>query len=163
MTIPTTRTHDRGLLATSMLVQNIARDLIAARDHVAAELATLDGYPGGESERVSGSSELTPTEAIASARLGMRRHMDDIEAGVHLLNVTAADVARSLRGVLGTRVPADFTVCHNSQSGKEGVDRWGDPLCNKPPVKAGMCQAHYMAWYRARQAAGVDVTHDFAM
>ena len=54
---------------------------------------------------------------------------------------------------------AFLTQAHGDRA---GVVTWGDPLCIREATKAGLCGSHYMAWYRHRQANGIDTRKDFA-
>lgn len=58
--------------------------------------------------------------------------------------------------------PVEQVVCRDNQHGKAGVIEWGDPLCLVAPIKGGMCNKHYMAWYRFRKEHNIDTSHEFA-
>jgi hypothetical protein len=94
-------------MATAMLVEQIARLRPEARLHYQGEQALLDGYSSGASEntRVSFTAELTPTEAVAEARLHLDSQWRDLEAGIQLLNATAINVYKLMGKFIGYRVP----------------------------------------------------------
>lgn len=168
------------------LQQIVAVQYTAAQDHIRRELSTLDGYPsgGGSSERVSGGGAkwrvqqdahgdaeeiaVTGTERDAVARMDLWAAGE----GLRLTQVRLLTVLRELNDMCNQvqrmRQPKVVTkpedqkrnLCCSGQTGKHAVIEWGDPLCLMPGVKAGLCQAHYMAWWRARRRDGIDTSRD---
>lgn len=155
--MPRRRTREQiELAATAELVHLIAERMPAARAHVALELSAVDGCPGG-GERIGGrgTAELTPTEAAASVRFALTSHLDDIDAGLILLKLTAADVLRSIDATLGIRAPAPPEAYCSTGTGRDGAhlpwtpygrdlgNGWADPTCKDlaTPGRGGLCEA----------------------
>lgn len=158
-----TRHHDRDLTTASLICSHLAALLPDVRAHVADEYSQVDGFPtsSGDRVKVSASAELTVVEAQANQRLQLALDLADIEAGVRLILVTAADVQRQAQRVLGIRLAREeVRQCRDHQVGKAGVHEWGDANCPRPADKSGLCQAHYMAWYRWRREHGIDTRGD---
>ncbi len=156
--------------AGAALCDYVATNLTAALEHVQRELSTLDGYGGGSDPgmKVTASSELTSVERTADARWAMtdaREQLRDLKAQVL---VSIRELNEYINEVQRMRVPKVVVkpedkkrdLCCSGIAGKHKADVWGDPLCMLPAVKAGLCSAHYMAWYRARRADGIDVSKD---
>ena len=147
----------------------VAIQLTAALEHVHRELAALDGFGSGTPEvSVRASSDLTGPERYAdarwtltSAREDLRDAKDDVLRAIRELNEMCNAVIR-LRAPKLVVKPEDAKkdLCCSHQSGKHAVIEWGDPLCMFTAQKSGLCQRHYMAWYRARVRDGIDVTKD---
>lgn len=97
---------------------------------------------------------LTPVERAASVRLDLERRSQSIEDRVKQVAVTVSDLLRDCHAAIGDRVAVQQPRCCEGQAGKDGSLEWGDPLCHDAPHKAGLCNRHYMAWYRHRAALG---------
>lgn len=139
-----------------------------ALDKLARESATLGWAERGEDAHVSTSRGDTLVERHAGRAAHLQGLRDQIAAEVraiveHAEDRHAADGLEFAIGAVwrGERPPERPVSCCDNQVGKHGAERWGDPLCHMPPVKAGLCQRHYMAWYRARQDDGIDTSRDF--
>ena len=151
------------------LQQVVAVSLTAALEHVQRELSTLDGYSSGAPEvAVHASAELTGPERYADARWGLTSAREDLRDAKVAVLVAIRELSELCTLVQGIRAPKvvvkpDDTkrdLCCSHQSGKHAVIEWGDALCIMPGVKSGLCQRHYMAWWRARQRDGIDVSKD---
>lgn len=146
----------------------IAAQLTAALDHIARELNSLDGYGSGTPEvSVSASAELTAPERYADARWNLTCALDDLKDAKNELLACVRQMSEQCVRVMGMRAPRDVVkppdrsgLCCSGQAGKHAYIEWADPLCMMPAIKSGLCQAHYMSWYRARKRDGIDVTKD---
>ena len=147
----------------------VAVNLTNALAHCVRELSILDGFSErGDTVHVTASSEMTTVERQADARWQMTNAREDLrDAKAHVL-LAIRELNELCNQVMRMRQPKQVTkpdkkegLCCSNQSGKEGVVEWGDPLCLDTPTKGGLCARHYMAWYRARQKAGVDISKDF--
>ena len=151
-----------------------------AVSHLAYELVVL-GFPssgGGEKVHTSGTSDPTSQQADLSWLLTSTREdlRDAISAfgewaragGDHMDVLTLAiNNARGIRVSKAERDEAEaerrklnMTVCCDMLHGKDGAHEWGDALCSRPSVKAGLCTTHYYAWYRWRIANGIETARD---
>lgn len=147
----------------------VAVALTNALSHVQRELSVLDGHPErGEQVPVRASAELTTVERTADARWALtdaREELRDAKANVLLaireLNELCNRVLRMRQPKVVTKPDDTKGLCCSNQAGKHGVVEWGDPLCLRNGVKAGLCGAHYQAWYRARLRDGIDTTKDY--
>lgn len=145
-------------------------DCDQALDHIAREQALI-GWPERSDEpNVSGSgSELTRTERAAEAswrlsnqREAIRDIIGYLSDDLTLLRRNIDTLSGAITKAHGMRAPAPTEpVCRDQQAGKHAVIEWGDALCQMPGVKSGLCQRHYMAWYRARARDGIDTARDF--
>jgi len=178
-------THRLGQLAHDMrrdakLVETLTTNHGEAQQHVAQELSVLGWPRRGDSVSVTGGGDgLTSVErdadlcydltslredvrdqveATLAAYRGFCRHLEAL--GIILHTTRRAGLTRKERDAMKLEQPKP-AVCADNQHGKHGVEEWGDALCFLPSVKAGLCQAHYMAWYRRRQADGIDISRDF--
>ena len=151
------------------LQQVVSVSLTAALEHVQRELSTLDGYSSGAPEvAVHASAELTGPERYADARWGLTNAREDLRDAKVAVLVAIRELSELCTLVQGMRAPKvvvkpDDTkrhLCCSAQQGKHANVEWGDAHCMMPGIKAGLCQAHYMAWYRARVRDGVDVSKD---
>ena len=151
------------------LQQVVAVSLTAALEHVHRELSTLDGFSSGAPEvSVHASAELTGPEWYADARWGLTSAREDLRDAKAAVLVSIRHLSELCTKVQTMRAPkvvvkpddAKRDLCCSHQSGKHAVIEWGDPLCMMPGVKAGLCQAHYMAWWRARTRDNIDVSKD---
>ena len=151
------------------LQQVVSVSLTAALEHVQRELSTLDGYSAGAPEvAVHASAELTGPERYADARWGLTSAREDLRDAKVAVLVAIRELSELCTLVQGMRAPKvvvkpDDTkrdLCCTHQQGKHANVEWGDVLCMMPGVKAGLCQKHYQAWYRARLRDGIDVSKD---
>lgn len=158
-----TRRNEVQLLALARMLENLAHIYPDAITHLHHQAAQVDGYPAGtDSPKVTSSSELTPTEAAAEARLTYTRQADDLRAGYHLLVITIHDMTndchKALRG--GTPVEAP-RLC--DPSGHEGCliplaeGGWADYTCRELASRLGLCDRHYMARRRWRAQHGLSL------
>ena len=147
----------------------VALQLTAALEHVHRELSAIDGFSSGTPEvSVRASADLTGPERHADARWALTSAREDLRDAKTTLLASIRDLSELCREVIGMRAPKTVVkpedtkrdLCCSHQSGKHGVIEWGDALCMMPSVKSGLCQKHYMAWYRSRQRDGIDVSKD---
>jgi len=153
--------------------------------HLVQEMHLLDGYAsrGGDDVIVSSSGrtirvideqgvpDAVPVTAVEAAMISRM----DLFGFIEHLRAKHGELLRTVRElneliVAGSKLRQPKTVvkpedqkrnlCCSGQSGKHAQIEWGDPLCMMPAMKAGLCQAHYMAWYRARQRDGIDTSKD---
>lgn len=109
---------------TALTLSRLRPRMDAVARHLSAELAILDGHTsGGDGAVVTATSELTTVEAAADARLRLGRWVDDIDAGLRLLLVTALDLGTSLDGLLGMRAQRHAEAVEGRCNGKV------DPTC----------------------------------
>lgn len=147
----------------------IAVQLTAALEHVQRELSAIDGYGSGAPEvAVRASSDLTGPERYADARWALTDAREQLRDSKTAVLESIRDLHELCRQVLIMRTPKVVVkpedtkrdLCCSHQSGKHAVIEWGDALCMMPSIKSGLCQKHYMAWYRSRQRDGIDVSKD---
>lgn len=147
----------------------VAQNLTAALQHIARELSALDGFPErGDNVSVSATSELTSVERHADGRWQLTSAREDLRDHKAAVLLAIRELNEAINAAMRIRAPRDVTqpnkktgLCCSNQLGKHGVLEWGDPLCMMTAAKAGLCQAHYMAWYRARIRDGIDTSRDF--
>lgn len=129
--------------------------------------AMVDGPDVGESAgRSSNDTSTTERNAAEGYRIGCL--LEDLRDAIygyeiahrHLLALAEQGVRTRAFGASPLE-PAAEKTCRDNQHGKQGAIIWGDPLCMKLPVKAGMCATHYQAWWRHRVRMGVDTSRDF--
>ena len=156
--------------AGAALQDYIATNVTSALEHIHRELTILDGYPAGNDEpNVTATSELTSVErtvdarwALTNAREDLRDHKAQVLAAIRELNEFVNMVQR-MRVPRVSVKPEDKKrdLCCSGGTGKHAALEWHDPTCMMPAVKAGLCTAHYHAWYRARKRDGIDTSRDF--
>lgn len=138
-----------------------ARTILTDRINRAAE----GSRPDGGNERVHTSRSTSTTEARALAALEHDQQLTTITNDIDRIR-TAIRRARATTNAImrgpDVEEPEAPRPCKEGQHGKAGAIEWGDPTCDFPADKSGMCQAHYFAWYRHRKAAGIDTSNDFA-
>jgi hypothetical protein len=151
------------------LQQTVAVSLTAALQHVQRELSILDGYSSGTPEvAVRASADLTGPERYAHARWELTEAREQLRDAKTAVLVSIRDLSELCATVIAMRAPKvvvkpDDTkrdLCCSHQQGKHAAVEWGDPLCMMTSFKAGLCQAHYMAWFRARVRDNIDVSKD---
>lgn len=142
------------LLATARMIENLADVLPDALETLRARADAVDGYPAGSSgPKVMASSELTPVEAAADARLTASRWIDDLLAGQHLLAVTVSDMLdQAHRALRGQRVEGP-KLC--DPTGREGAIEWADYTCRDAQAKSTLCERCYQRERRWRAARGL--------
>lgn len=156
------------MAAGDKLLNYVAPNVSQAVNALRERLAHLDGYPsGGESAgKVSASSPDTATERVAARRLILDRILDDLREAItdccHTIDLLGRMADDALRDAQPDYKPVEAAVCRDAQHGKDGNLEWGDVLCTRSPVKAGLCSAHYQRWYRWRTEHGIDTSRDFA-
>lgn len=157
------------------LCRLLAENTQRAHDHIAQELTVL-GWPQRSGSEGRGGSELTTVERDADASYRFTAIREDMRDQVTALIESYEEVCGHLKAtgiVIETArrtglTPAEraaltkptMSTCSDHQQGKHAADRWGDPLCHLPSVKAGLCSRHYQAWYRARIDDGIDTSRD---
>ena len=172
-----------------IMTELLARDVTAALEAINERLARADGYPtqtigasapAGEPRPVlSGLCEscerprpcyihdgasLTTVERAADQRYRYGLQREELRDRIEGLEIAVNSTLRYARMVLGTPLAEDVTqavpMCRDNQVGKHAVDEWGDPLCPMTADKGGLCQRHYLAWWRARDRDGINVRGD---
>ena len=147
----------------------VALQLSAALEHIQRELSAIDGFGSGAPEiAVRASAELTGPERYADARWSLTAVREDLRDAKAAVQESIRDLNELCGQVLKMRMPKVVVkpedtkrdLCCSHQQGKHACVEWGDPLCMMPSVKSGLCQAHYMAWYRSRQRDNIDVSKD---
>jgi len=150
---------------TALTVTNGIRQLQAERIR-----AIEDGPDRGESVgRSTDTTSTTERQAAEGYRIGLL--IEDLRDAVHGFEIAhrhlldlANDACRT-RAFSAPATPGEdqpkISVCRDQQMGRAGVIEWGDPLCIKAAVKAGLCGQHYMCWYRYRTAHGISTDHEF--
>lgn len=159
------RTHHATRIARASGILHELADarLDLALDILAARADAIDGYPTGSGgERVTASAELTPTEAAAEARLKASLWRADMLAAVHLLAVTADDLAATVARVLAQASEPMPSPALCSSHGLAGAIEWGDPLCRDAAAKAGLCERCYQRARRWRSTHGLTPLGDVA-
>jgi len=134
----------------------------------AADVLRRDlGWPGSsDNPRVSGGGDtLTSVERAADHLWHINANWEDVRDAVAALVAhrnAETDLCNAVAHLVkhGKDLAAQNPPCCDSQVGKHGVEHWGDALCPLPGVKSGLCSRHYMAWYRARRADGIDTSRD---
>lgn len=158
----------RLLQAGDKLTQYVAPLVTQAVAALRERLSHLDGYPGGVEQggKVHSSDTSTPTERIAAQRYTYNSMLEDLRDTItdvcRSIDLLAQQADECLRDAAPTTKSAEQPVCRDNQHGRDGALEWGDVLCMRSPVKAGLCAAHYMKSYRWRVDHGVDVSKDFA-
>ena len=132
--------------------------------------ATNGPARGDTDGRSNSTTSTTERNASESYRLGLL--IEDLRDALNGAEIAVAHLDQLARQACTTRAfgipgqgddePPKIPLCRDQQFGRVGVIEWGDPLCILSPVKAGLCRAHYQAWYRYRKAHGVDTGKDFA-
>lgn len=147
----------------------VAVQLTAALDHVQRELSAIDGFGSGAPEvAIRSSSDLTGPERYADARWALTDAREQLRDAKDAVLESIRDLHELCRRVLIMRTPKVVVkpedtkrdLCCSHQSGKHAVIEWGDAHCFMPGVKSGLCQRHYMAWWRARTRDGIDISKD---
>lgn len=105
--------------------------------------------------------EWTPTERAGNTRTQWANELADIDARVRLLHSVSAELAQDCRRLLGTRTAQAPTECRDGGFGKQlSAELAADvSVCPAIPHKAGLCNAHYLRWWRERRDNG-QPTHD---
>jgi hypothetical protein len=166
-----TRTDSRNarlLQAGDKLTNYVAPLVTNAVAALRERLSHLDGYTGGGEQggRVQTSDTSTPTERIAAQRYMYSSIIEDLRTAIedccHTIDLLGRMADDALRDARPDAKPVEAAVCRDQQHGKDGVLEWGDVLCMRSSVKAGLCMGHYLKWYRWRTNNGVDTSKDFA-
>ena len=138
-------------------IRLIAHQIPGALTHLQQELRQHDGYPAGSD--TPGSSTLTTDTTSRSAL--QRHHLtqlhDDYRAWLVALEHEIRRGARIVDGILRTRPAAPEptpTLCRDGVHGKDlSPTLTADIIqCWEHPHKSGLCNRHYIAWYRERGA-----------
>jgi hypothetical protein len=107
---------------------------------------------------------LTPTERAADIHYRETAAREEIRDRIEGIVISVASLDAYLRTVIGRPHAEDITqpvpMCRDNQVGKHAVDEWGDPHCPMTADKGGLCQRHYLAWWRARDRDGINVRGD---
>lgn len=173
---PLTRTqpNPRLIQAGERLSGHIAHNASLALASIRDRLNRLDGYSSSSDGATAGNTESSTTERIAAQRYHLKNALEDMRTGLDdvlkTVDLFARLVEDTLRHTDPDAIPAAARkACNDGQAfltqahgDRAGVVTWGDPLCIREATKAGLCGSHYMAWYRHRQANGIDTRKDFA-
>ena len=138
-----------------------------ARDATAERINRLDGWTSGGSSdpHVTASRPASSTERHGEQRARLAADYQQLHEDLGQID----ELVRSVIGMCQRMVTGkditqpelpDVPLCMEGQTGKDGSIEWGDTTCAMPAVKSGMCQAHYLAWYRHRRSRGIDVSRD---
>lgn len=160
--------------ARVLAVAEIATYITAANVTQAVEqlrgerIRALDGPDRGETAgRSTSSTSDTERNANEAYRLGLL--IEDLRDAIEGFEIAHRHLAQLAAQGIRTRAfgappeaPPEITVCKHNQHGKQGVIEWGDPNCDRAPVKAGLCAREYMRYYRWCIEHGVDRSKDFA-
>ena len=122
----------------------------------------------GTTDKVKKSlgSSTTETRALAGVHI-----LERIERVKYLAEVRLGEIIREVREMIHKDMrgnhedlpePEQIVPCKHGQVGKSGAIEWGDPTCDFPPDKAGMCSRHYQAWRKHRIRHDIDTSKDFA-
>jgi hypothetical protein len=99
---------------------------------------------------------LTPTEHTANLRAHLHNELADIDQTLTTLTLLANELlARARRAT--PPPPPNKRLCKDGLIGKDGSIEWGNPTCHDLADKAGLCTAHYTAWYRWRKTRNIPV------
>lgn len=185
----TMRRASTRILALSRLLDNLAELYPTTLEHLDHQLAGIDSYPKktpGASVETSTAAvnvcecngrgcdtctpvNLTSTEAGAEARLRHSQIVADLDAGIHLLDITIRDLVDTCQHELRTRSISEDKRGGERRcdcSGREGAlvplteGGWADPRCNEHAAKAGLCTAHYFRERRWRISQGLPTRGD---
>jgi hypothetical protein len=135
-------------------------------ERISAQQGPARGETSGRSSSETSTTERNASEAY---RLGlMIEEIRDAIAGAeiavkYLDELTMQACKTRAFGALDPidDLPPKIPLCRDGQFGRSGVLEWGDPLCLRAAVKAGLCGKEYIAWYRYRKAHGIDTNKDF--
>ena len=155
------------------LIRQLADNNQAAQTHINQELSVL-GWPQRAETRGSSDFPFVERDANISYQFtaicaDMRDQRQTLTAAYHDLcqHIKAMGLVIHAARTTGLSAAerkqlaaASEPVCCDNQVGKHAADEWGDGNCQLAGVKAGLCLAHYMAWYRARQRDGIDTSRD---
>jgi hypothetical protein len=161
MSRPNQRTRTLGVTLTD----HLAPAVTLALDHLSRERQACDGMAaaGIPTGRGSGGSYGSRTETAALRAGRYVEQTDAIRAAIDAIETATKHLAVLVFTGLGMRVPAaaDVTRCREAQHGRD-AGAWSDDLaCSALPDKAGLCNRHYIAWYRYRRAHNIDTSGDF--
>lgn len=101
---------------------------------------------------------LTSVERSAETRMRDTSALAQIVDDLATFDTMVHDYVRFLRRAAGHGVTAPeirIPLCCDHQIGRDGVAEWGDPSCELPSTKAGLCSAHYQAARRYKLAHGI--------
>lgn len=169
-TQPNARLVQAGERLSGHIAHNASLALASIRDR----LNRLDGYSSSSDGATAGNTESSTTERQATQRYHLTNALKDLSTGLDdvlkTVDLFARLVEDTLRHTDPDAIPAAARkACNDGQAfltqahgDRAGVVTWGDPLCIREATKAGLCGSHYMAWYRHRQANGIDTRKDFA-
>lgn len=154
------RTEQVGL----RLVHHVTYSVREYRDQLRRELS--------EARRLSGAGTDTPGRggsgtSTVEATILRAEYLETVEQDLNgditaVENAVETLVQRVKRG-FGQHDPpsTDERRCRDAQYGKN-AEEWSDDLqCKELPGKLELCPRHYMAWYRYRQANGIDSRDQF--
>lgn len=161
-----TAPNERLAHAAHYLGNIVAPQITAAVQAISERLTHLDGISAGGERNGSSSDVSNPTERIAMKRYSLTAVREDLRDGILDCCNTIAKLGEmandALRNAGHAPEHTEQTLCRDGQQGREGVITWGDPMCCRLPIKAGLCQAHYSKWRRYRTDKGIDTSKDFA-
>lgn len=149
----------------------IAPKRSAARAILNDRLDRIDGYPGGGGgeDRVQSSTTGSTVERAVIRRDSFTADLMQIDDDAATITSLLEAHERMLDHIIRRIDPqdrdaddnvTDVPLCFEGQRGKEGNIVWGDVTCAMPASKSGLCATHYLAWWRHRKTAGIDVSRD---
>jgi hypothetical protein len=155
---------DRTITSIVGLAEGLTTKLPAARAVLLEQRLQLDGLVGRayDGDRITGGkAELTTVERLASQQQHIDRQLRDLSDNLNAVVLTLRNLHRDCDATCSTRTEHVIDQCRDGQVGKDGTLDWGDATCQDGATKGGLCSRHYMAWYRWRQANGVDTSRMF--
>lgn len=142
----------------------LAPAIVIARTALEARIARLNGWNTiTDDPHVTTSTSGSSTERHATQRAQLTADHQQLHDDLRDIDRMVSDIIRMCgRMTSGIDTPTadlpDVPVCMEGLAGKDGSIVWGDPTCAMPAVRKGLCQAHWMAYYRHLRDRGVDVT-----
>ena len=160
------QTHDPHAMRIAARVErHLAPAITLARWAIEAQIDRIDGWPGTSTDpHVRTSRGTSSTEAAGERRAQLAADHQQLHDDLVALDTTISDLLRMCRRIHTGVEPAEddhgpaIPLCFEGQTGKEGSIVWGDVTCAMPAVRKGLCQAHWMGYYRHLRDRGVDVT-----
>lgn len=171
----TRRAHYRTEQIALRLLHHISPAVVAALDALRREQSECDGWPnrGGSIGRGTGPTvyveaddyeeagriPVTGVEAAAFTGTTVDNRAERINDTIESIEISVSHLARLVIGIDHTPAAGEERRCMDGQVGRDAV-RWSsDTQCRELPVKLGMCEAHYRANLRWRQANHLPVIH----
>ena len=156
--------NQRLLTAADKLARYTAVQVTAAVEMLRDRIAHAHD-DNGQGERVTTSDMPNPTERAGMVRYEATDQLDDLREAIgdacNTLDKLAAMAQDAQRWCQPDMQPEEVKLCKHGQGGRDGALEWGDPLCDRLPVKLGMCTREYMRYYRWCADHGIDRARDF--